>query len=120
MERSLLSCKRCFIPLLIQRQLLNRHGADIIYKYLEFFENAFNPKIDAIIYLRTTPQVLYDRIQSRNRPGEQNISIEYLQQLNTLYDNWLLNEREIKVYIIDANETTIDISNQISNILRQL
>lgn len=43
-------------------------------------------KPDVFIYLQTTPQTCYDRIQKRNRNCENNIDISYLNNLHRLYE----------------------------------
>ncbi|MBN1230579.1 MAG: deoxynucleoside kinase [Anaerolineales bacterium] len=44
---------------------------------------------DLVIYLRATVPTLHDRIASRGRDFESNISSEYLQKLNHLYEGWI-------------------------------
>ena len=45
---------------------------------------------DFILYLRTPAEVCLQRIQTRGREEERSISLEYLQQLEALHDEWLL------------------------------
>lgn len=117
MERLIQSCRKCFIPLLVKQKKLDPHAADIFYKFLDFFEDNYDVKIDAIIYMRTSPEIAHERIQTRNRPGEQAITLEYLQDLNGFYDDWLLNERNVPVYEIDSNQTSIAVIQQLSTII---
>jgi deoxyadenosine/deoxycytidine kinase len=49
----------------------------------------FLPPPDLVVYLRASVSTLIHRIEQRNRPYEQSISPEYLQQLNTLYRQWI-------------------------------
>ncbi len=44
-----------------------------------------------IVYLRASVPTLKKRIALRGRTYEQNIDVDYLQQLNTLYDEWIDN-----------------------------
>lgn len=44
---------------------------------------------DVIIYLRTTPMFLEDRLRKRNRDAESLVSLNYLQQLHSCYENCL-------------------------------
>jgi len=52
-----------------------------------------------IIYLRTTAEVCLERIIKRGREEEQNISLEYLRQLEQMHDEWLLDRG--RTYILD-------------------
>lgn len=45
---------------------------------------------DAILYLRTPAEVCLNRIYDRGREEEKGIPLDYLQQLENLHDDWLL------------------------------
>ena len=47
------------------------------------------PPPDLVIYLRASVPTLIERIQFRGRDYEQDISTEYLEQLNQLYEEWI-------------------------------
>jgi deoxyadenosine/deoxycytidine kinase len=47
------------------------------------------PPPDLVIYLQASVPVLKERIRQRGRDYEQQISVEYLTQLNDLYDAWV-------------------------------
>lgn len=49
----------------------------------------FLPPPDLVIYLKASVPTLIERIHSRGRVYERQISGEYLQQINRLYDNWI-------------------------------
>ena len=56
---------------------------------------------DVIIYLRTSPEIALTRVRSRNRRGEENVSLDYLTDLHQYYDNWLLHEDNVIVVDVD-------------------
>ncbi len=47
------------------------------------------PPPDLVIYLQASVPQLQERIRQRGRDYEQEISVEYLTQLNNLYDEWV-------------------------------
>ncbi|KPL20078.1 MAG: hypothetical protein AMJ93_12895 [Anaerolineae bacterium SM23_84] len=49
----------------------------------------FLPPPDLIVYLRASVPTLQERIRMRGRDFEQEVSAEYLGQLNQLYEEWL-------------------------------
>lgn len=57
--------------------------------------------------MRTSPEVVYERVKSRGRPEEDSLSLEYLQQLHTAHEQWLMSKNEkfntIPVLVLDAN-----------------
>jgi deoxycitidine kinase len=56
------------------------------------------------IYLRLEPYTSLERIHKRNRTEEKGIPFDYLQNLHTLHEEWLLNpEMENDVCVIDAS-----------------
>lgn len=64
-----------------------------IYKQChEFMTKLCNISIDKYIYLKASPEVCLQRINKRNREGEENITIDYLRLLDECHDKWLLNE----------------------------
>ena len=60
--------------------------------YLHFWDyfKVQMPSPDAIIYLKTPADECHRRLQIRGRAEEQSITLEYLQQLETHHDEWLL------------------------------
>ena len=76
------------------------------YEFTDFFE------ISGFIYLQIPPDVCHSRIESRNRKGESNIPLEYLQDCHNYHEKWLINTNCL--YIKDTNELTVY---QISNFI---
>jgi deoxyadenosine/deoxycytidine kinase len=59
------------------------------YKDLYQVLSSFLPPPDLVLYLRASVATLQDRIASRGRDYERQITPEYLTQLNTLYERWV-------------------------------
>ena len=73
---------------------LHRQGnmTDVDYQtYKDLFHDmvSFIAPPDLVIYLRTRPEVLVQRIMQRGRDSERNIPIGYLDQLNNAYESWI-------------------------------
>ena len=54
-----------------------------------------NFKVDQIIYLRTDPEVVYERIKNRNRSEENTIPLQYLKELHKLHEEWLVHQTKV-------------------------
>ena len=108
-ERSLMSERFIFTNLLQTKQYISETEFNILDHGFEFL----NEKIDQpneIIYLRTKPTVAMHRLQARDRPSERSITLEYLEQLHVLHDNWILYNKigstySAKITILDQNQS---------------
>jgi deoxyadenosine/deoxycytidine kinase len=103
-ERSILSDYNVFAKTLFK----NGNMTDIEFQVLsQHFDQMLNlldlSKIEGIIYLKVNPEVCFQRIKSRNRPSEENVSLEYLQCLHDSHEEWLSNITQPRILIIDDN-----------------
>lgn len=74
----------------------NLHRQNLIrdrdyHTYRELFEvlTEFLPPPDLVVYLRASVETLSSRIVQRGRDFERQITPQYLEQLNELYDRWI-------------------------------
>ena len=59
-------------------------------------------KPDCVVFLRSSPQNCLKRIGERSRDGEHGVTLEYLQQLDSVYKQYLL-ASEVPVYEFDES-----------------
>ena len=100
-ERSVLTDRYVFAEML-------RNSGDIDPLEWDLYETWFNTfatelPIRGIIYLSTSPETSKKRIGIRNRHGEENISIEYLNALDMQHKKWV-NNTDIPSIIISTEE----------------
>lgn len=59
------------------------------------------------VYLRTDPEVAYNRMKSRRRPEEKEVPLSYIQLVHDCYESWLVDRASgpapAPVLILDAN-----------------
>ena len=110
MERSVYSAKNCFVENHKLNGVIVDHELEVLNAYYDFFvtSEGVDIEVDLIIYLRTDPEVAFERLKKRNRGEEQLIPIEYIRQLHDLHEKWLLKDRRgplptPKVIVVDAN-----------------
>ena len=98
-ERTLRCQEKVFIPLLIKNGFLNELDQSLLENFFEMVRTGSSKSVvaDVIIYLRTTPEIALTRVRSRNRQGEETVSLDYLTDLHKYYDNWLLHEENVVV-----------------------
>jgi deoxyadenosine/deoxycytidine kinase len=73
--------------------------------YHDLYEGirAFLPPPDLLIYLKASVGTLAERITQRGRPYELQISIDYLNQLNELYNRWADEWSICPILVIEAD-----------------
>lgn len=84
-ERSLYTDKMVFAKMLYDTHKIEYINYQIYLNLFDTFKNDFN--VDNIIYIKTDPDVCYNRILKRARNGENNISLDYLQLCDTYHNN---------------------------------
>lgn len=70
---------------------------------------------DAILYLKTSPEICLERLQQRGRSEETGVTLQYLQQIHARHEEWLVEKSvpippslaKIPVLIIDCSKNLI-------------
>lgn len=62
------------------------------------------PDPDLVVYLRAETDVLMDRIRTRNRPFEREITRAYIGSLNDAYERYFRDYRRSPLLVIDVSE----------------
>jgi len=101
-ERSILSDK-IFAINCYNNNNMTKTEYEIYLKWSSWLYKKVCKPIKNIIYLRSTPEVSCERIKKRNRNGESNIPFEYLQQIHKLHDEWLIDNDDLNILILDAD-----------------
>ncbi len=89
---------------LIFAQTTLKHDEYNLYRKIFNILNPSLPKPDLYIYLYAKPERLLENIQKRGRDYEQNISAEYLKNIQKNYFDYFKTQEGIKFVIIDTNE----------------
>lgn len=124
MDRSLFSSRYCFVEKMLANGMLHQamysklilvhkilHAKfaiilDILQEWYEFIHEHHKIQCDLIVYLRTSPEVAYERIKKRARNEESCIPFDYLKDLHDLHEKWLIDGkcyRPGQVLVLDAN-----------------
>lgn len=110
-ERSIPS-QTCFVQTLVQQNVLDDVSRAIVDEWTKFLVNKFNIKTDVIIYIKTTPEKLLQRIQSRGRTEENTIDIDYLQKLHDANEKFIKSNANAKLCIVDGDLSREDVVNE--------
>jgi len=86
-ERCLRTDRQVFLQMLYDTNLIESMMYQI---YIKLFDtSADDCPIDRTIYISATSDICHDRICKRNRSGENNISIDYLEKCNLYHDRMM-------------------------------
>lgn len=66
--------------------------------------NATFPKPDLLLFLHRPVEVLLQQIAKRGRNIEQNISAQYLQEIQNVYFDFFKNEQETPIVVLDLGD----------------
>jgi len=99
-ERSLCTDKEVFAKMLYDDGKLEEVEYSIYQKCFNEFIGEQPPIY--YVYLKTDPLVSFERIKRRLRPGEI-IPLPYLTNCDLYHDNWLQNQKNDRLLILDAN-----------------
>tara|TARA_B110000977_G_C11087840_1_gene495468 strand:+ start:3823 stop:4413 length:591 start_codon:yes stop_codon:yes gene_type:complete len=116
-ERSPIESKYIFAQALYDSGNLTK----IEFQLYEELYDSLGWSPDFIIYIRTEPQTCLERIKQRSRDCECDISLEYIKQLDTLYENFFEKYMHSKnIFVIDGNKDTDEVYNACKQLLNIL
>ena len=110
-ERSIYSGHYCFAQNDYKSGYLNEVEWHSYNHAAKFFlqEQCHIP--DGFIYLKADPQVCFERMQKRNRTGEEAVKLAYLEQIHQWHERFLIEKenlfeglKHVPVLVLDANE----------------
>ena len=88
---------------------ITQEEQDIYSDYYKTF------KPDVLIYLRCPPEKCLERFKKRGQPGDDQITLDYMQKLHDLYET--MYEQKKDAYILDGTETPENLHNHIKDII---
>ncbi|XP_063704731.1 deoxynucleoside kinase isoform X2 [Culicoides brevitarsis] len=115
MERSLYSARYCFVENMRSTGVLHEGMYNILQDWFNYFTTNVHIQADLIVYLRTTPEIVYERMKKRGRSEETLVPFEYLKQLHELHENWLIHGQHYRpapVLVLDANLDLTEIGSE--------
>nr|XP_022913829.1 deoxynucleoside kinase-like [Onthophagus taurus] len=107
MERSIYSVRYCFVDNMQREGLMPAPSVAVLNEQFNWLQSKPEAKVDLVVYLRTSPEIVYERMLQRNRDEEKTVSIEYLKKLHDVHENWLYYKNAYScpapVLVLDAN-----------------
>lgn len=123
MERSVFSA-RCFIENMKRTKLLREVEVVVLEEWYDWCVQNAQIETDLIVYLRTSPEIVYQRMKMRARKEENSVSLEYLKLLHNIHDEWLYHKTlftiPAPVLILDGNKSLEDMIVEFENCKDQI
>jgi len=88
---------------LYRQELMNANDWQTYYNIYKNLTLLLQPP-DLLVYLKAAVPTLLDRIAQRGRAYENSISVEYLDALNALYDEWIASFKLCPVLCVETDD----------------
>ena len=109
-ERSVYCDRYCFARNCFEAGTMSNVEWQIYKEWFDWLITAHVPLPTGFIYLRTDPEVCYERLLKRNRSEESGVPLSYLTSLHNRHEDWLISKIEIApllqsvpVLVLDCN-----------------
>lgn len=97
MERSIYSAKYIFVQNLFKSGKMPEVDFAVLSEWFDWITGNIHIPVDLIVYLQTSPQTCYERLNQRCREEEKVIPMEYLESIHQLHEDWLINRTSAPV-----------------------
>ncbi len=115
MERSVYSGHYCFAKNGHAQGFFSDTEWEVYLRWVEFMllETCLPPK--GFVYLQASPEQCFSRLRERARPGEEAVTLEYMQQLHDWHEKFLISKQGIHSRIAQVPVLVIDASQDLRN-----
>jgi deoxyadenosine/deoxycytidine kinase len=103
-ERSIWTDRYVFGKSCINSKKMNELETNCYHFWFDWLDSKFSKKPDGIIYLKTTPEKCFERMQQRGRNEETGVPLEYLQELHNYHEEWFSTWQDTPLLVIDNDE----------------
>lgn len=112
MERSPYFIKNTFIKMFYENNSISENEFNILNNLYNKTDNIWS--CYGYIYLQSNPEKCLERINKRNRQGEDDITLDYVTSLHNLHENAVNNKTNIIIINVE-NKDISEIANEIYN-----
>ncbi len=110
-ERSVYADRYCFARNCYEMGVMSSLEWKLYQEWFSWLVDGYTAKPSGFIYLRTEPQICYERVLKRGRSAEKTLSLDYLKMLHQKHEEWLVERKdlspslhEVPVLILDCDK----------------
>ena len=108
LERSVYSDRYCFAKNCYEMGVMQPLEWQLYRDWFNWLVEGYTTKPTGFIYLKTDPEVCYNRLKKRNRHEEAAVPLDYLKRLNEKHEDWLIKRTEVADYLQDVPVVTLE------------
>lgn len=107
-ERSVYSDRYCFAKNCFELGYMNALEWKLYQEWFSWLVDNYTKVPNGFIYLKTNPDMCYQRLTKRARSEESGVSLDYLKSLHNKHESWLINKNGITDQLVDIPVLTVD------------
>jgi deoxyadenosine/deoxycytidine kinase len=111
LERSIYCDRFCFAKTCYELGTMSEIEWNMYQEWFLWVSESFVPRPHGFIYVRTSPEVAYQRVATRHRHEETGVSLAYVQRLHEKHEDWLVRGaeslaslRDVPVLILECDK----------------
>lgn len=108
LERSVYCDRFCFAKNCFDSGLMTQLEWQIYKEWFSWLAESYIPRPAGFIYLKTTPQISFERSGKRSRTEEAHIPFAYFEALHKKHEDWLIHKLDIPDYLREISVLTLD------------
>lgn len=112
LERSVYCDRYCFAKNCFEAGLMSALEWKIYKEWFSWLVENYMQKPSGFIYLQASPEICEKRLRKRARSEEVGVGIDYLRQLHQKHEDWLVNKKDVSVYLFNTPVLTLNCDNE--------
>lgn len=111
LERSVFADRYCFARNCFEMGVMSPLEWQLYKEWFTWLVDTYTIKPAGFIYLRTDPEVCYERVRKRSRAAEKGVGLDYLKLLHEKHEDWLVHHKDltpflqgVPILVLDCNE----------------
>ncbi|XP_037087335.1 thymidine kinase 2, mitochondrial-like isoform X2 [Pollicipes pollicipes] len=119
MERSIYSGRHVFVENLYRTGRMTDVEYTVLDQWYSWLTTCLDINPQLIVYLRSSPEVVFERMRQRCRDEESTMSLSHVRDIHALHEEWLLGATRhtpsCPVLVLDADKDTAQVRRELDS-----